>query len=89
MTVKYHSRDSINDTAFAEQYLRASVLLMDAIAIPSQAAFRAAKDAVVKAFGESANASESRMAFAMSDMVEDAAIAYMCPLHADEKEQSA
>lgn len=86
MATKYHSRDSLNGTAFAEQFLRANVLLMDAIATPSRAAFAAAKDAMVKAFGEAANAPESRMAFALSDMIEDAAIAYMCPLHADEKE---
>lgn len=79
---------SVNETTFADAMQQATVLLMNAIATPTTDGFARAKAAVVKAFGEAANAPESRLAFAMSDMVEDAAIAYMCPLHADEKENA-
>lgn len=77
---------SVNETAFADAMQQATVLLLNAIATPTTEGFARAKAAVARAFGESANAPETRLAFAMGDMVEDAAIAYCCPLHPDEKE---
>lgn len=74
---------SVNETAFADAMQQATVLLLNAIATPTTDGFARAKTAVARAFGESANGPETRMAFALGDMIEDAAIAYMCPLHAD------
>lgn len=77
---------SINETAFAQAMQQATVLLLNAIATPTTDGFARAKQTVGRAFAESANNPEARLAFALSDAIEDAAIAYMCPLHPAVKE---
>ena len=76
---------TVNQTQFAQAMSQATALLLNAIANPTTESFARAKTAVAKAFGESANGPETSMAFALGDMVEDAAIAYMCPLHHETK----
>lgn len=72
---------SVNETPFADAMQQAMVLLCNAVADPTTGGFSRAKDAVARAFGESANPVEARLAFALGDMVEDAATGYGCPLH--------
>ena len=72
---------SVNETQFAQFMQQANVLLLNAIATPTTDGFARAKAAVAKAFGEAANRPETSMAVALGDMIEDAAVAYMCPLH--------
>lgn len=74
---------SVNETQFAQFMQQANVLLLNAIATPTTGGFSRAKDAVVLAFGESDNAPEAHLALALGDMIETAAISYLCPLHAD------
>lgn len=72
---------SVNETGFADGMQQAMVLLCNAIADPTTDGFARAKKAVARAFGEAHNAVEARLAFALGDMVEDAATGYGCPLH--------
>lgn len=71
--MKYHSRDTINPTVFAEHWTHANALLMDAIATPTQAAFNAVRDAVVKAEVEAYGPAEARMVQGLVRVVADAA----------------
>lgn len=79
---------SVNQTMFAQAMEQSTVLLLNAIDTPTTGGFARAKTAVAKAFGASANDPEATLALALGDMIETAAIAYLCPLRADEKENA-
>lgn len=74
---------SVNETAFAQAMQQATVLLLNAIATPTTAAFSAARIAAVRAVEESYGDVEAEMAQSLVRMIRDVAAEYLCPLHPD------